>query len=190
MKHCNIANVWGLIEKHEKKSTHPNNNPYIETVIDCQHTKFGNVSALCFVWGETAVANFNTSYKTGNEIRLIGAMQQYKGRHDTLKTTFNIFRLKPGPIAERKAAFILVGEVEELDGDRLDILIKHPSSEARAAREENIIIHLPQAVLLSLDRDPEEGALVCAKGYLMHQEDDFGGETAPQRPVVKKLEIL
>lgn len=190
MKPCNKANVWGVLEKYKQELTEHEKKPYIRAVIDCRHTKYGSVRALCMIWGEDTVANFKQSCKIGDQIRLIGGLQQYKGRHETLQTTFNIFRFLADTVPERKANFILVGEVDELVGDSLDLLIKHPGTEARAAREENIIVHLTQSVLLNMDKTPEEGDLIRAKGYLMRQEDEYGEETAPQRPVIKELGII
>lgn len=190
MKPCNKANVWGVIEKFNTELTSHEKKPFIKAVIDCRHTKYGTVRALCLIWGEDIVANFKQSCKTGSEIRLIGGLQQYKGKQGKLQTTFNIFRFIVDSIPERKANFVLVGEVDELDGERLDLLIMHPGTETRSAREENITVHLPQAVLLRMDKTPEEGDLVSVKGYLMRQEDEWGEETDPQRPVVKELKIV
>lgn len=196
MKHCNRAHVWGIIDKFETKTTE-GGKPYLEVYIDCRHDEYGSVRILGFVWGKDTANHFNSSFGRGDEVRFSGGIQQYTGRNGVTRTTFNFYILKPGPVREHKAAFILVGEVVSLEGESLEILIKQdvganggsPANDA-ATREDTFKIHLPREVLLEAEHTPEPGQSVSVKGYIMHHEDEYGEACGPQQPVIKELKFL
>lgn len=189
MKHCNRANVWGILDKFKDKTTE-GGKPYLEVFIDCRHDTYGNVRLLGFVWGKANVEDFKTNFTPGDELRYTGSIQQYNGRKDVTRTTFNFYILKPGPVKEYKAAFILIGDVVSLEGETLEINIKQEATENYEAKDETFKIHLPREILLEAEQTPEPGQTVSAKGYIMHPEDEFGEPTGPQQPVIKELKFL
>lgn len=195
-RHCNKAHVWGTLEKYQQKTTEGAGKPYLEVFIDCEHAEYGNVRCLGFIWGAENVTYFKKDYKRGAEVRLSGGIQQYKGRGDATRTTFNFYLIKPGPIKEKKAAFIIVGEVVSYEDERLTIRIKIPPGNSGGteypSREETLTVRLPHEIILAGEENdyPDPGKLISVKGYLMQEEDEFGDATGPQQPVVKELKYL
>ncbi|MCP4259072.1 MAG: hypothetical protein GY774_16425 [Planctomycetes bacterium] len=212
MKHCNRANVWGVLDKYKEKSTEENGRPYLEVFIDCRHNTYGSVRVLGFIWGKAGVEDFKANFTRGDELRFSGGIQQYAGRKKVTRTTFNFYILKPGPVKEYKAAFILVGDVVSLEGETLEILIKNEyrsdvqkgnrsgtqkgnksdvqKGNRSGFQPDTFKIHLPRDVLLDLNKTPESGQTISAKGYIIHPEDEFGDATGPQQPVIKELKFL
>lgn len=189
MKHCNRAHVWGILDKYKDKTT-AGGKPYLEVLVDCRHNIHGNVRVLGFIWGKANVADFKANFEKGDDVRFSGGIQQYNGRHGATRTTFNFYILKPGPVEEYKATFILVGEVVSLEDETLEILVKQEAAENYEAKEDAFKIHLPREILLEAEQTPEQGQTVSAKGYIHHPEDEFGEPAGPQQPVIKELKSL
>ncbi|GJQ44285.1 MAG: hypothetical protein DWB56_06850 [Candidatus Jettenia sp.] len=106
-----------------------------------------------------------------------------------VRTTFNFFRIQPGLMKEKKAAFRLVGEVEGFEGNSLKVLVRQEAKEGYEEKEEVFEVFVPDDVLL-LSKDPSLGTLVRLKGYIQAEEDEFGDRKGPQQPIVKELEII
>ena len=190
MKHCNRAHVWGVLQKCEEKTTDDSGAPYLEIRIDCQHNEHGSVQVLGFVWGKVNVEAFREMYKTGDALRVSGGVQQYASRKtNAVKTSFNLYSFKDGPLKERKATFILVGEVVSLVGETLKILVSIPASKKYAAKKDEFVVSVPNSILLMADKTPEKGQTVSVKGYIVQKEDEYGETVGSQRPVVKELFI-
>ncbi len=189
MLHCNRAHVWGVLQKCEKKAT-DGKKPYLEIRINCQHDEHGSVQVLGFVWGKVNVEAFREMYKTGDALRVSGGVQQYASRKtNAVKTSFNLYSFKDGPLKERKATFILVGEVVSLVGETLKILVSIPASKKYAAKKDEFVVSVPNSILLMADKTPEKGQTVSVKGYIVQKEDEYGETVGSQRPVVKELFI-
>jgi hypothetical protein len=190
MKHCNRAHVWGVLQKCEEKTTDDSGAPYLEIRIDCQHDEHGSVQVLGFVWGRNNFETFRKMYKVGAEVRVSGGVQQYVFRKtNAVKTSFNLYSFKDGPLKERKATFILVGEVVSLVGEILKILVSIPASKKYAAKKDEFVVSVPNSILLMADKTPEKGQTVSVKGYIVQKEDEYGETVGSQRPVVKELFI-
>jgi hypothetical protein len=182
--------VWGVLQKCEKKTTDDSGAPYLEIRIDCQHDEHGSVQVLGFVWGKGNVETFREMYKTGDALRVSGGVQQYASRKtNAVKTSFNLYSFKDGPLKERKATFILVGEVVSLVGETLKILVSIPASKKYAAKKDEFVVSVPNSILLMADKTPEKGQTVSVKGYIVQKEDEYGETVGSQRPVVKELFI-
>lgn len=188
MNHCNIANVWGILEKYKKKFD-VNEKPYLEVFLDCSHAEYGRVRILGRIWGKGQVEDFMFRFKPKDEVRLGGNMQQYE-RKKVVRSSFNLYKFNSGPIKERKAAFIMIGEVVSLEGETLKIRIVHKLENGSIDREETFEVTVPKDALLDCDASPEAGKLVKLKGYIMQREDDFGEPLGPQQPVVKMLDVI
>lgn len=206
MKFYNGATVWGKLDKftHETTAT---GKAYIEIFVHCQHTQYGNVRILGRIWGQDAVDEFNNNVSTGkikkgSDIRLEGSIQQYNGRNEEIKTSFNFYRCEPISLKEYKAAFRLVGEVVSVacspiseiaqsnDFQVLEVRIVQDQKEGFEPKEEIFKVCVPTVVLLEIPGSPMPGQAVRLKGYLENPEDEFGDSSGLQRPIVKELEIL
>ncbi len=189
MNHFNIANIWGILDDYKQKTT-DNGKPFLEVFISCSHAEYGNVRILGWIWGKSQVGKFTSRFKRGDEVRLGGNMQQYEGRGGAVRSTFNLYKFNPGPIKERKAAFIMAGEVVSLKDEALKILIAQKNNNGSIKNKERFEVKVPKDILLDCEASPEAGKLVKLKGYIIQEEDEFGGTIGPQCPVVKKLEVL
>ena len=169
----------------------------------CQHAQYGNVRVLGRIWGSDAVAGFNGNVASGkivkgSDVRLEGNIQQYNGKNEIIKTTFNFYRCEPMALKEYKAAFRLTGEVvsfgddaAEVEGFRpLRVRILQEKKEDFEGKEEVFEVYVPRIVLLEMPTDPAPGQTVRLKGYIENPEDEFGDATGKQLPVVRKLEIF
>ncbi len=188
MKHYNGATIWGVLEKYKIDQTE-NGKTFVEIYVHCQHPSYGNVRILGRIWDGDLIETLKTRYKKDDEIRLEGSLQQYKGRNDVIRTSFNFYRIQPGPLKEKKAAFRLVGEVQSYQDSILKILVRQ-ESEGYAPKEEVFEVFVPLIVSLEMKNDPEAGKLIRVKGYMQVEEDEFGDAIGQQKPVVKQLEIL
>lgn len=190
MKHYNGCTIWGLLDKYEKKDTETG-KPYLEVFVNCQHPQYGGVRVLGRVWGADNIQQFTEMYKRNSEMRLEGNLQQYLGRNDEVKTTFNFFKFNYGPLKEQKAAFRLTGIVQSYAEGILKLLIRQ-ENEGYAPKEEIFTVMVSLEASLSVGElgDPVTGDLVRVKGYLQIEEDEFGDPKGPQMPIVKQMEIL
>lgn len=195
MNHYNGATVWGQLDKYSWKKTETG-KPYLEMFVNCIHAQWGNVRLLGRIWKKDIGEILTARYKHGDEMRLEGNIQQYQGRNEITRTTFNFWDVKPGPLKEQKAAFRLVGEVQEFhtitnDGTPLlKILVVQDQKDDFERKEEEFEVYVPNEVLLEANGNPVEGQIVRVKGYLVAEEDEFGGGKGPQRPVVRCLEVI
>ena len=201
MKFYNGATIWGKLDKFSRETT-ATGKAYIEIFVHCQHVQYGNVRILGRIWGQDAVDEFNDNVssnkiKKGTDIRLEGNIQQYNGKDEVIKTTFNFYRCEPIPLKEYKAAFRLVGEVVSFGADvgvedlqPLRVKIIQEQKEDFEPKEETFEVYVPNVVLLEIPGSPMPGQAVRLKGYLENPEDEFGDSSGIQRPVVKQLEIL
>lgn len=193
-KHYNGATVWGILDKFARKIT-DSGRPYLEIFIHCQHAQYGNVKVLGRIWGKDVVDGFMDEVKDGKikkgvELRLEGSVQQYNGRNEDVRTSFNFYRYEFGPLKERKAAFRLVGEVVSFEDDKLKILVIQEQKENFESKQEEFDVVVPKIVQLEMPVNLESGTTVRIKGYLQCEEDEFGEAKEYQRPVVKQVEIV
>lgn len=202
IKHYNGATVWGCLDKFARKVT-DNNKPYLETFLLCQHAVYGNVRVLGRIWGKDTVDEFLDDVRAGRikkgvDMRLEGNIQQYNGRNEETKTTFNFYRYELGPLKEKKAAFRLVGEVVSFDTGNVgcadyalaNIVVIQEQKENFEPKREEFEVFVPNAVLLELPVNPAPGQMVRLKGYLQNEEDEFGESKGQQRPIVRQVEIV
>lgn len=188
-RHYNGATIWGTLEKYKLEYTEKRKS-YIELYINCPHASYGNVHILGRLWEkELDFESFQARYKKDDEIRLEGNLQQYKGRNEVTRTSFNFYRVQPGPLKEKKAAFRLVGEVVSYADQVLKILVRQ-KNEGYETKEEVFEVFVPLIASLELQKDPEPGRPIRVKGYIEIEEDEFGDALGPQRPVVKQLELI
>lgn len=193
-KHYNGATVWGILDKFARKIT-DSGRPYLEIFIHCQHAQYGNVKVLGRIWGKDVVDGFMDEVKDGKikkgvELRLEGNMQQYNGRNEDVRTSFNFYRYEFGPLKERKAAFRLVGEVVSFEDDKLKILVIQEQKENFESKQEEFDVVVPKIVQLEMPVNLESGTTVRIKGYLQCEEDEFGEAKEYQRPVVKQVDKM
>lgn len=206
MKFYNGATVWGKLDKFSRETTSAG-KAYIEIFVHCQHAQYGNVRILGRIWGQDAIDEFTDNVSTGkikkgSDLRLEGNIQQYNGRNEAVKTSFNFYRCEPISLKEYKAAFRLVGEVVSFDTDSkgeqdqsgdlqpLRIKIILDQKEGFEPKEEIFKVCVPNVVLLEMPGSPMPGQAVRLKGYIENPEDEFGDTIGVQMPVVKELEIL
>lgn len=206
MKFYNGATIWGKIDKFSQETT-ATGKAYIEIFVHCQHAQYGNVRILGRIWGQGAVDEFNSNVSTGkikkgSDLRLEGNIQQYNGRNEAIKTSFNFYRCEPIPLKEYKAAFRLVGEMVSFGADGGDkyvgaenlkplrVQVIQEQKEDFEPKEEIFEVYVPNVVLLEIPGSPMPGQAVRLKGYIENPEDEFGDSSGVQRPVVKQLEIL
>lgn len=193
-KHYNGATVWGILDKFARKIT-DSGRPYLEIFIHCQHAQYGNVKVLGRIWGKDVVDGFMDEVKDGKikkgvELRLEGNMQQYNGRNEDVRTSFNFYRYEFGPLKERKAAFRLVGEVVTFEDDKLKILVIQEQKENFESKQDEFEVVVPKIVQLEMPVNLESGTTVRIKGYLQCEEDEFGESKENQRPVVKQVDKM
>lgn len=195
-KHYNGTTVWGTLDKFANKMTE-NNKSFIEIYVHCQHPEYGNVKVLGRIWSKDVIDDFmkhvkDGTIKRGTELRLEGNIQQYDGRNDVIRTSFNFYRFEFGPLKERKAAFRLVGKVVSFneDEDKLKILIIQEQKENFEPRQDEVEVIVPKIIQLEMPGNLETDTLIRIKGYLQCEEDEFGEAKEYQRPVVKQLEII
>lgn len=202
IKHYNGATVWGSLDKFARKVT-DNNKPYLEIFLLCQHAVYGNVRVLGRIWGRDTVDEFLDDVRAGKikkgvDLRLEGNIQQYNGRNEETKTTFNFYRYELGPLKEKKAAFRLVGEVVSFDIGNIgcadyalaNIVVIQEQKENFETKREEFEVFVPNAVLLELPVNPSPGQMVRLKGYLQNEEDEFGESKGQQRPIARQVEIV
>ena len=208
MKFYNGATIWGKLDKFSRETTN-SGKPYVEIFVHCQHTQYGNVRILGRIWGKDAVDEFNSNVSTGKikkgtDLRLEGNIQQYNGRNEAIKTSFNFYRCEPIPLKEYKAAFRLVGEVVSFGVDAeadpstgsgcnampLRVRVIQEQKEDFTPKEEIFEVYVPNVVLLEISGSPMSGQSVRLKGYIENPEDEFGDTSGVQRPIVKQMEIL
>lgn len=202
LRFYNGATVWGKLDKFSKETT-STGKAYVEIFVLCQHAQYGNVRVLGRIWGGEAVAGFNSNVAAGkivksSDVRLEGNIQQYSGKNEAIKTTFNFYRCEPMDLKEYKAAFRLTGEVvsfsdeaAEVEGFRpLRVRILQEKKDDFERKEEVFEVYIPKIVLLEMANDPAPGQTVRLKGYIENPEDEFGDATGKQLPVVRKLEIF
>lgn len=213
MKFYNGATIWGKLDKFSRETTQ-GGKAYIEIFVHCQHAQYGNVRILGRIWGQDAVDEFDDNVeigkiKKGSDLRLEGNIQQYNGRNEAIKTSFNFYRCEPIPLKEYKAAFRLVGEVVSFGSDAGDKTIgDNPSTGSGCSvmplrvrviqkqkedfepKEEVFEVYVPNVVMLEIPGSPLPGQAVRLKGYIENPEDEFGDASGVQRPIVKQLEIL
>lgn len=187
MNHYNGATVWGTLDKFQWEKTETGKD-YLEIFVDCQHASLGNVRVLGRIWKQDVGEALLKQFQRGSEMRLEGNIQQYQGRNEVTRTTFNFYRFRPGPLKEKKAAFRLVGEVKWFEGNCLKVLVRQEAKEGYEKKEEVFEVFVPNEILLGIT-EPSVGELVRLKGYIAHEEDEFGDAKGPQRPVVRQLEI-
>ena len=214
MKYYCGATVWGTLDKFTQKTTE-NGKSYIEFFIHCPHVQLGNVKILGRLWGEDTVSEFMEDVRIGKikkniELRLEGSFQQYSGRGNEARTSFNFYRYGFGPLKEKKAAFRLVGEVVSFGADAgadvgtrrtvslpqsndfhpLRVRIIQEQKEDFEPKEEIFEVYVPNVILLEIPGSPMPGQAVRLKGYLENPEDEFCDSSGIQKPVVNALEIL
>lgn len=206
MKFYNGATIWGKLDKFSRETT-ATGKVYIEIFLHCQHMQYGNVRILGRIWGQNAVDKFISNISTGkikkgSDLRLEGNLQQYSGRNEAIKTSFNFYRCEPMPLKEYKAAFRLVGEVVSFGSDAgaktvgaddfqpLRVRVIQEQKEDFEPKEEIFEVYVPNVVLLEISGSPMPGQAVRLKGYIENPEDEFGDSSGVQRPIVKALEIL
>lgn len=213
MKFYNGATIWGKLDKFSRETTQ-GGKPYIEIFLHCQHAQYGNVRILGRIWGQDAVDEFINNVSTGkvkkgSDLRLEGNIQQYNGRNEAIKTSFNFYRCEQIPLKEYKAAFRLVGEVVSFGVDAgaktvgadpstgsgcnaipLRVRVIQEQKEDFEPKEEIFEVSVPNVVLLEISGSPMPGQAVRLKGYIENPEDEFGDSSGVQRPIVKQLEIL
>lgn len=196
IKHYNGATVWGCLDKFANKMTE-NSKPFTEVFVHCQHPAYGGVKVLGRIWSKDVIDAFMDDVKKGKikkgvELRLEGNMQQYNGRNEAVRTSFNFYRYEFGPLKERKAAFRLVGEVVSFADDKLKILVIQEQKEDFEPRREEFEVTVPTIVQLEMPVNLAlaPGQTVRVKGYMEMEEDEFGEAKEFQRPVVKQLEII
>ncbi len=122
------------------------------------------------IWNNDIANQCTKQFKKCDGVRLEGNIQQYVGRNEVVRTTFNFFRIQPGLMKEKKAAFRLVGEVEGFEGNSLKVLVRQEAKEGYEEKEEVFEVFVPDDVLL-LSKDPSLGTLVRLKGYIQAEED-------------------
>lgn len=202
LRFYNGATVWGKLDKFSKETT-TTGKAYVEIFVLCQHAQYGNVRILGRIWGQDAVNEFNGNVaagkiKKGVDLRLEGNIQQYSGKSEAIKTTFNFYRCEPIPLQEYKAAFRLTGEVVsfsttgvKVDGFQpLRIRIIQEQKETFDPKEETFEVYVPSIVMLEITNDPKPGQAVKLKGYIENPIDEYGEAVGAQMPVVRKLEIF
>lgn len=206
MKFYNGATIWGKLDKFSRETT-ATGKAYIEIFVHCQNPQYGSVRILGRIWGQDAVDEFTSNVSTGrikkgSDLRLEGNIQQYNGRNEAIKTSFNFYRCEPIPLKEYKAAFRLVGEVVSFGSDAgaknvgaedfqpIRVRVIQEQKEDFEPKEEIFEVYVLNVVMLEIPGSPLPGQAVRLKGYLENPEDEFGDTTGIQRPIVKQMEIL
>jgi len=192
-KDYNGAHVWGNIHSIETKATEPAKKPYLELQVNCPSAKYGNIRAFCRVWGEKRVEQVMAAFSAGDTVKAQGMMSQYVGRHEVVKTNFNIFTVLPwdpdnDKHSDARATFILSGECEAFaDGNITIRIVRTNEDETKVLSEESFVIEFPAHMVIDLGGEPVVGMEYNVKGCLQQEEDEWGDLTVAARPVVMSI---
>jgi hypothetical protein len=194
MNHYNAAHVWGRIvgTPSTKKSKEGKGAPYLRLEVSCYHPRFGNVRAYGNLWGQKKISGLLDEFRMNQRalFKFDGFVSQYEDGEGKRFTNFTFIDWQPATAdAEPRAAFILVGEVEGIAGDRLTLFLKRPKRGSEDEHvEERFAFHLAEDGGLN---GAMVGDLVKVKGYLRAAagEDPFGENTSPIRPYVEHIEV-
>lgn len=181
-KHFNAGNVWGRLAEVEKKYSEGQGTPYAAITIEAPNEMYGNIKTYGRLWGRDKVDAFIDHHKKnpGAAYRFQGFFSQYE-KDDTIRSNFTFFSWTPIDTKEFRCTFVLVGEVEEIDGDKLGLYLLRPGMNDRKDTEEHLVVHaLNRKDLQGI----EVGETVEVKGVLRYREaeDYFGG--APEGKVL------
>lgn len=181
-KHFNAGNVWGRVAEVEKKYSEGAGTPYAAITIEAPNEMYGNIKTYGRLWGRDKVDAFIDHHKKnpGAAYRFQGFFSQYE-KDDTVRSNFTFFSWQAIDTKEFRATFVLVGEVEEIDGDRIGLYLSRPGMNGREDTEEHLVAYaLNRKDLQGI----EVGETVEVKGVLRYREaeDYFGG--APEGKVL------
>lgn len=193
MNHYNAAHVWGRIVgvPTTKKSREGKGAPYLRLEVSCYHPRFGNVRAYANLWGQKKIEGLVDEVKVHQRalIKFDGFLSQYEDEGKRY-SNFTFYDWQPAAFeAEPRAAFILVGELERIDGGKVMLFLKRPKRGKEDEHiEERFELHLPDDCAMN---GAMAGDLVKVKGYLRAAagEDPFGENTSPIRPYVEHIEV-
>lgn len=192
MKHFNAGNVWGKILELKKDSTQGGTD-YLMISLDCGG-KHGSVRAYGRLFGKDKIEGLSSFYKEnpGAVVRFRGYIGQYEKGVDIL-TNFTFYAWLPCEDQAPRAAFVLVGEVVEVDqiGEQWRIIL-HLSRKGQPGHgdlEEDFVLWSFDG---SLFNGMIKGQLVELKGYMQQGEgeDDFGTASGDVRPIVYRSRIV
>jgi len=179
--------VWGrVVEARMSKSGR--GTPYLVVLVDCSGTR-GNVRAYGRIWGKNRIDSFLSHYKrTPNaSYRFRGFFSQYEKDGQVL-SNYTFFDWAEAPGEEARAAFVLRGEVVDVDELCGVVRIRVAIDGANGGRPQEETF----SVWASDFSRAVPGELVEAKGYLQQGDgaDEFGDAIGPIRPVAKVLSPL
>ncbi len=185
MSYFNQGNVWGRLIKSNDGKTRDKGTPFLELEIDCANPEYGHILAFGRLWGKEKIAALKAYLPEhkGEIIRLKGFYDQYE-ENNTRYSSYTFYDFIPGNPPASRAAFILVGDLEQkelIEGEPL-LHLTIMRKGADMDREQDLRIWL---------FDPEvyyeivPGDLVEVRGILRKREseDFYGGSSdSPIRP--------
>lgn len=193
IKHYNAAHVWGRIaENPETKMSNEGKGPlFLRLKLNCYSPRLGNVIAYANLWGKEDIDELIKAHLQDPRriYKFNGFVSQYvegKNRY----TNFSFYSWIPAPDAEPRVAFILVGEITGIEGDKLSLLLNRPKSgESTVTVEERLELFAPSS---EISKKVDVGDTVKIKGYLRSKdgEDDFGENSSPVRPYIDDIKVL
>ncbi len=183
-KHYNQGNVWGRVTKAEDGHTRDKKTPFLDLEINCSNHDFGPVRAFGRLWGKEKIQAFKSALK-GHEkdfFRFKGYYGQYSDGENNIRYSSYFFydfeRLDSSPKGGPRAAFILVGELDQkelVDGEGRIVLEVIRSTKERETDERF------ELVLFDLEAyyEIEVGDLIEVRGNVRKREgeDLYGGST-------------
>jgi len=191
-KHFNAGNVWGKILELKKESTQGGTD-FLMISLDCGG-KHGSVRAYGRIFGKDKIEGLVAHHKEnpGTVVHFRGYIGQYEKGEDIL-TNFTFYAWQPDLLQAPRAAFVLVGEVKELDqiGDmwRITMHLSRKGQPGHGDLEEDFTLWSFDG---SVFAGMMKGQIVELKGYMQQGEgvDDFGTATGDVRPIVHRSRIV
>jgi hypothetical protein len=183
-KHFNLGNVWGRVAKvtREKSSE---GTPYLSIQVECANTIYGNVRTYGRLWKN--IDAFFDYYKKnpGSAYRFRGFFSQYDKSEGQRYSNYTFYSWEVFTGEEFRASFILIGEIDSVEEEKLSLVLSREGSE----EEEHFEVY-------SLNRQDlsgiSEGDCVKLKGLLRYKEaEDFFGDTSAHgtvKPYIMEIE--
>jgi len=197
MKHFNSGNIFGkVLEVKPERSD--NGKDYLQISMDVSGEKSGRVTAYCRLWdGDRGrCAEFmNEWQRFPNTIYWMkGFLGQYTSREGKVLSNFTIFQWERKETAEKRAVFILKGEVTSQpsglnDGGQRFIMTVNRDGANNNTQSEEFELWAPGEKLFD---QVAHGDLVEVKGLIRQKdvENFYGGSDGPIRAYVDILKII
>lgn len=193
MKHFNQGTVWGKINELTQRKTH-NDKPYLWMEILCDNPDYGQIKTYGRVFGKDKVEELKNKFKENPDALYMfkGLFHQFEKDEKILSnyTFFQYSEIVDGK-QDPRAAFILKGDVKEINTEDDLYLIKLNTKIELGDNENETLFHLystdPEYV-----KDLIEGKPAEVKGYVRPAEDmdEFGSNSGRVKPFIFKAKVL